>query len=86
MNINIKCNYSFRKNIIEASGLCCQGMIYQKILKIRKNTLNKDDNNCENVGYITNLTMEDTHNIMSCFWIGNYIWAIPLKVSIKLLM
>jgi len=37
------------------------------------------DSTSEN-GHIINLLSEDTTNIMSSFWIGHYIWAIPLKV------
>nr|CAD7459033.1 unnamed protein product [Timema tahoe] len=33
------------------------------------------------VGAITNLMSEDAFNVMSFFWIGHYIWAIPLKKS-----
>jgi hypothetical protein len=29
---------------------------------------------------ITNLMSEDPYNVMSCVWIGHYVWAIPLKV------
>lgn len=32
-------------------------------------------------GTITNLMSEDALNVMSFFWIANYVWAIPLKVS-----
>jgi hypothetical protein len=32
------------------------------------------------LGTITNLMSEDAYNVMSFFWIGHYIWAIPLKV------
>jgi hypothetical protein len=32
------------------------------------------------MGTITNLMSEDAYNVMSFFWIGHYIWAIPLKV------
>lgn len=31
-------------------------------------------------GAITNLMSEDAYNVMSCIWIGHYVWAIPLKV------
>jgi hypothetical protein len=31
-------------------------------------------------GAITNLMSEDAYNVMSCVWIGHYVWAIPLKV------
>ncbi|XP_046995474.1 ATP-binding cassette sub-family C member Sur [Schistocerca americana] len=33
-------------------------------------------------GTITNLMSEDSFNIMSFFWIGHYIWAIPLKIAV----
>jgi hypothetical protein len=32
------------------------------------------------MGTITNLMSEDACNVMSFFWIGHYVWAIPLKV------
>jgi hypothetical protein len=32
------------------------------------------------MGTITNLMSEDAYNVMSFFWIGHYVWAIPLKV------
>nr|CAD7596639.1 unnamed protein product [Timema genevievae] len=34
------------------------------------------------VGAITNLMSEDAFNVMSFFWIGHYIWAIPLKICV----
>lgn len=33
------------------------------------------------VGTITNLMSEDAFNVMTFFWIGHYVWAIPVKVS-----
>nr|CAD7569264.1 unnamed protein product [Timema californicum] len=33
------------------------------------------------MGAITNLMSEDAFNVMSFFWIGHYIWAIPLKLG-----
>lgn len=30
---------------------------------------------------VINLVSDDANNIMSCFSIGNYVWAIPLKVK-----
>jgi hypothetical protein len=40
---------------------------------------NKSDFSTD-MGTITNLMSEDAYNVMSFFWIGHYIWAIPLKV------
>ncbi|XP_063225209.1 ATP-binding cassette sub-family C member Sur isoform X2 [Bacillus rossius redtenbacheri] len=44
---------------------------------------------CENkpakgtdMGAITNLMSEDAFNVMSFFWIGHYVWAIPLKIGV----
>lgn len=34
------------------------------------------------MGTITNLMSEDAYNVMSFFWIGHYIWAIPLKIGV----
>ncbi|XP_067013510.2 ATP-binding cassette sub-family C member Sur, partial [Anabrus simplex] len=34
------------------------------------------------VGTITNLMSEDAFNVMQFFWIGHYIWAIPLKIAV----
>nr|CAD7415628.1 unnamed protein product [Timema poppensis] len=34
------------------------------------------------MGAITNLMSEDAFNVMSFFWIGHYIWAIPLKICV----
>lgn len=51
-------------------------MLYCKMLKLQQTQV---DSTSEN-GHIINLLSEDTTNIMSSFWIGHYIWAIPLKV------
>ncbi|XP_025407848.1 ATP-binding cassette sub-family C member Sur-like isoform X2 [Sipha flava] len=56
------------------SGL--QAMLYCKMLKLQQTQV---DSTSEN-GHIINLLSEDTTNIMSSFWIGHYIWAIPLKI------
>lgn len=40
---------------------------------------NKSDFSTD-MGTITNLMSEDAYNVMSFFWIGHYVWAIPLKV------
>lgn len=53
-------------------------MLYCKMLKLQQTQV---DSTSEN-GHIINLLSEDTTNIMSSFWIGHYIWAIPLKVFI----
>ncbi|XP_022163687.1 ATP-binding cassette sub-family C member Sur-like [Myzus persicae] len=58
------------------SGL--QAMLYCKMLKLQQTQV---DSTSEN-GHIINLLSEDTTNIMSSFWIGHYIWAIPLKIII----
>ncbi|XP_059488287.1 ATP-binding cassette sub-family C member Sur [Neocloeon triangulifer] len=31
---------------------------------------------------VTNLMSEDAYNVMSCVWIGHYVWAIPLKIAV----
>lgn len=55
--------------------------MYSKALKL--SGLGSDDevNQESNSGTLTNLMSEDTFNIMSCYWIGHYVWAIPLKVT-----
>lgn len=53
-------------------------MLYCKMLKLQQTQV---DSTSEN-GHIINLLSEDTTNIMSSFWIGHYIWAIPLKIII----
>ncbi|XP_050524591.1 ATP-binding cassette sub-family C member Sur-like isoform X2 [Daktulosphaira vitifoliae] len=56
------------------SGL--QAMLYYKMLKLQQTQVDATSEN----GHIINLMSEDTMNIMSSFWIGHYIWAIPLKI------
>lgn len=57
----------------------------------RKEKQHKVDNNDDDgngndnisrtdAGTITNLMSDDALNIMTFFWIGHYVWAIPLKV------
>ncbi|XP_014240364.1 ATP-binding cassette sub-family C member Sur isoform X2 [Cimex lectularius] len=74
-------------HIINVEGIrlktALQGMIYAKTLKL--SISNKDDESSTSdskYGTTTNLMSEDTFNIMTCFWIGHYIWAIPLKISV----
>uniref|UniRef100_A0A1B6CN95 Uncharacterized protein n=1 Tax=Clastoptera arizonana TaxID=38151 RepID=A0A1B6CN95_9HEMI len=59
-----------------------QALIYNKALKL--NGWNKDDEvlHESKTGNTTNLISEDTYNVMSCYWIGHYIWAIPLKIGV----
>ncbi|CAG0912864.1 unnamed protein product [Notodromas monacha] len=38
----------------------------------------------ETHGSVVNLISEDVNNVMMFFWMGHYIWAIPLKVAIIL--
>uniref|UniRef100_A0A8D9AUF0 ATP-binding cassette sub-family C member 8 n=7 Tax=Cacopsylla melanoneura TaxID=428564 RepID=A0A8D9AUF0_9HEMI len=49
-----------------------QVMVYTKMLR-----LSSDEKSS-----VINLVSDDTNNIMSCFSIGNYVWAIPLKITI----
>nr|XP_018907669.1 PREDICTED: ATP-binding cassette sub-family C member Sur [Bemisia tabaci] len=58
-----------------------QAFIYYKILRSRKIADNDSDFE-KNQGNITNLVSEDCYNIMSCYWIGNYVWAIPVKIFV----
>ncbi|KAJ9596446.1 hypothetical protein L9F63_012530, partial [Diploptera punctata] len=41
-----------------------------------------DEQNKTDMGTITNLMSEDAYNVMSFFWIGHYVWAIPLKIAV----
>ncbi|CAG5071449.1 Similar to ABCC1: Multidrug resistance-associated protein 1 (Homo sapiens) [Cotesia congregata] len=74
-----------------------QALIYHKSLRlyswgfleeeIGKTGDNDKDNNLRSgadIGTLTNLMAEDAYNVMSFFWIGHYVWAIPLKVINKL--
>jgi ABC-type multidrug transport system fused ATPase/permease subunit len=47
---------------------------------------NNDEMQMQDAGTITNLMSEDTFNVMSFFWIAHYVWAIPLKVSLWLVL
>lgn len=65
-----------------------QGLIYGKVLKLGIST--NDDNSSlmssdSKIGNICNLMSEDAYNVMTCFWIGHYTWAIPLKVGLMLI-
>lgn len=54
--------------------------MYSKALRL--SGWSKDDDSVQEsrAGNTTNLISEDTYNVMSCYWIGHYVWAIPLKV------
>lgn len=66
-------------------------MIYEKSLRLNNYAKNSSPNkggckkrNIEDehdTGSIANLMSEDALNIMSFFWIGHYVWAIPLKIA-----
>ncbi|XP_075219902.1 sulfonylurea receptor isoform X2 [Lycorma delicatula] len=55
---------------------------YEDNLKESDNLQNSNDHNCSNNNNATNLLSEDVFNVMSCYWLGHYIWAIPLKIMI----
>ncbi|XP_073995302.1 sulfonylurea receptor isoform X2 [Rhodnius prolixus] len=60
-----------------------QGIIYGKALKLSLSNQDDESTNTDSkVGNITNLMAEDTFNIMTGLWIGHYIWAIPVKISL----
>mgnify|MGYP002655289337 CR=1 FL=1 len=76
-----------------------QGLIYRKTLSLSSscfhmtsrgetdgedNERKTDDCDLNNPGAITNLMSEDSHNIMTFFWICHYVWSIPLKVRFTL--
>lgn len=73
-------------HIITVEGIrlktALQALIYDKTLKL--SISNKDDDSASEgrVGSTTNLMSEDAFNVMTCFWIGHYTWAIPWKVAV----
>ncbi|XP_054281763.1 ATP-binding cassette sub-family C member Sur-like [Macrosteles quadrilineatus] len=73
-------------HIVNVEGIrlktALQALVYDKALKLR--SLCKEDDSAQEsrTGNLTNLMSEDTFNIMSCYWIGHYVWAIPLKIGI----
>jgi hypothetical protein len=70
-----------------------QALIYDKALRLSSWSISEEekpsdkdkDQHCHqqavDIGTLTNLMAEDAYNVMSFFWIGHYIWAIPLKVK-----
>lgn len=67
-----------------------QGLIYRKALSI--SIWRTEDKKGETVeqsmddGNFTNLMVNDSFNVMSFFWIIHLIWAIPLKITLVLLL
>ncbi|RZF42694.1 hypothetical protein LSTR_LSTR001489 [Laodelphax striatellus] len=55
-----------------------QALVYCKTLKLSGSSARQDEGA---VGG-SSLLSEDVYSVMSCFWIGHYVWAIPLKVII----
>lgn len=55
-----------------------QAKIYGKTLRLTK--LKSDDDT------LTHLLTEDAVNIMSGFWVGHYLWAIPLKIALLMVL
>lgn len=73
-----------------------QGIIYRKTLSLSASCFyttsraagaagsakeTNDDCDLNDPGTITNLSSEDSLNIMTFFWICHYVWSIPLKVN-----
>jgi hypothetical protein len=52
----------------------------KKMVGHKNHSLQSKDGFSTDMGTITNLMSEDAYNVMSFFWIGHYVWAIPLKV------
>ncbi|RLU19415.1 hypothetical protein DMN91_007972 [Ooceraea biroi] len=71
-----------------------QALIYDKALRLSSWSISEEekpsdkdkDQHCHqqavDIGTLTNLMAEDAYNVMSFFWIGHYIWAIPLKIGV----
>ncbi|XP_020299812.1 ATP-binding cassette sub-family C member Sur [Pseudomyrmex gracilis] len=69
-----------------------QVLIYDKALRLffwniseEEKSLDKEKDQhhqrqSADIGTLTNLMAEDAYNVMSFFWIGHYIWAIPFKI------
>lgn len=73
-------------HIITVEGIrlktALQAVIYDKALRLSISNKDDDSSSDGKVGSSTNLMSEDAFNIMTCFWIGHYTWAIPLKVGV----
>lgn len=72
-----------------------QALIYDKALRLSSWSISEEEKpsdkdkeqHCHqqtaDIGTLMNLMAEDAYNVMSFFWIGHYIWAIPLKVCMQ---
>lgn len=69
-------NSGIREKRLESSHCLSNGTVKHIMEKHAKSQTAVD------TGTITNLMSEDSFNIMSFFWIGHYIWAIPLKIAV----
>ncbi|XP_025268777.1 ATP-binding cassette sub-family C member Sur isoform X2 [Camponotus floridanus] len=71
-----------------------QVLIYDKALRLSSWSISEEEKPSDkekdqhshqqavDIGTLTNLMSEDVYNVMSFFWIGHYIWAIPLKIAV----
>ncbi|XP_072749305.1 ATP-binding cassette sub-family C member Sur isoform X2 [Anoplolepis gracilipes] len=70
-----------------------QALIYDKALRLSSWSISEEEKpsdkqkeQCQqqavDIGTLINLMSEDAYNVMSFFWIGHYIWAIPLKIAV----
>lgn len=67
-----------------------QALIYDKALRLPSWSISEEEkpsdkdkeqaSQAADIGTLTNLMAEDAYNVMSFFWVGHYVWAIPLKV------
>ncbi|XP_039293075.1 ATP-binding cassette sub-family C member Sur isoform X2 [Nilaparvata lugens] len=55
-----------------------QALVYCKTLKLCGSSARQDEGAVGGASLLS----EDVYSVMSCFWIGHYVWAIPLKVII----
>ncbi|KAG8334859.1 hypothetical protein J6590_081006 [Homalodisca vitripennis] len=73
-------------HVINVEGIrlktALQALVYSKALRLRMSVKEEDSTQEGSSGNLTNLMSEDTFNIMSCYWIGHYVWAIPLKIAV----
>ncbi|XP_014489002.1 PREDICTED: ATP-binding cassette sub-family C member Sur [Dinoponera quadriceps] len=70
-----------------------QALIYDKALRLPSWSISEEEKPSDkdkeqhshpqaaDIGTLTNLMAEDAYNVMSFFWVGHYVWAIPLKIT-----
>lgn len=67
-----------------------QGLIYRKALSIslwgQETWKEEKEAPALDVGMFTNLMVDDSFNVMSFFWLIHLIWAIPLKITLVLIL